>query len=160
MDRYVPTEGMSPLSLDFSPRAGMATLSLLIFHRWGRGWEIIISSCFYGAARQVHQCCNCLKSLGSGLGLLQLVIKSQISNIKHLKVRWILKSESCSVVSNSMTPRTVTVHGILQARILEWVAFPFFRGSNRPRDQTQVSRIAGRFFTSWATREAQEYWSV
>ena len=46
-----------------------------------------------------------------------------------------------------------TVHGILQARILEWIAFPFSRGSSQPRDQTQVSRIAGGFFTSWATRE-------
>ena len=51
------------------------------------------------------------------------------------------------------------VHGVLQARILEWVAFPYSRGSSQPRDQTQVSHIAGRFFTSWATREAQEYWS-
>ena len=51
------------------------------------------------------------------------------------------------------------VHGILQARILEWVAFPFSRGSSQPRDWTQVSHIAGGFFTSWATREAQEYWS-
>ena len=41
-----------------------------------------------------------------------------------------------------------TVHGILQARILEWVAFPFSRGSSQPRDRTQVSHIAGRFFTS------------
>ena len=56
-------------------------------------------------------------------------------------------------------PVDYTVHGILQARILEWVAFPFSRGSSQPRDQTQVSRIAGGFFTSWATREAQEYWS-
>ena len=47
-----------------------------------------------------------------------------------------------------------TVPGILQARTLEWVAFPFSRGSSQPRDQTQISRIAGRFFTSWATREA------
>ena len=39
------------------------------------------------------------------------------------------------------------VHGILQARILEWVAIPFSQGSSQPRDQTQVSRIAGRFFT-------------
>ena len=52
-----------------------------------------------------------------------------------------------------------TAHGILQARVLEWVTFPFSRGSSQPRDQTQVSRIAGRFFTSWAPREAQEYWS-
>ena len=40
------------------------------------------------------------------------------------------------------------VHGILQARILEWVAFPFSRGSSQPRDRTQVSCIASRFFTS------------
>ena len=54
-------------------------------------------------------------------------------------------------------PMDWTVHGILQARILERVAFPF-RGSSQPRDQTQVSLIAGGFFTSLATREAQEYW--
>ena len=50
-----------------------------------------------------------------------------------------------------------TGHGILQARLLEWVAFPFSRGSSQPRDQTQVSCIAGRFFTSWDTREAHHY---
>ena len=46
------------------------------------------------------------------------------------------------------------VHGILQTRILEWVAFPFSRRSSPPRDQTQISHNAGRFFTRWATREA------
>ena len=51
-------------------------------------------------------------------------------------------------------PIDYTVHGILQARILEWVAFPFSRGSAQPRDRTQVSHIAGEFFTNWATREA------
>ena len=51
-------------------------------------------------------------------------------------------------------PMVYTVHGILQARILEWVAVPFSRGSSQPRDWTQVSHIVGRFFTSWATREA------
>ena len=49
------------------------------------------------------------------------------------------------------------VHGILQARILEWVAFSFSRGSSQHRHWTQVSHIAGRFFTSWATREALLY---
>ena len=53
----------------------------------------------------------------------------------------------------------VYIHGILQARILGWVAFSFSRESSQPRDWTQVSCIAGRFFTSSATREAQEYWS-
>jgi len=51
-------------------------------------------------------------------------------------------------------PMNYTVHGILQARILEWVAFPFSRGSSKPRDRTHVSCIAGRFFTNWAIREA------
>ena len=46
-----------------------------------------------------------------------------------------------------------TVHGILQARILEWIAMSFSRGSSQPRDRIQVSRIAGGFLTSWATRE-------
>ena len=56
-------------------------------------------------------------------------------------------------------PMDCIVHGIFQARILEWVAFPFSKGSFQPRDQTQVSCIAGGLFTIWTTREAQEYWS-
>ena len=48
-------------------------------------------------------------------------------------------------------PMDYTAHGIIQAKILEWVAFPFSRGSSQRKDQTQVSCIAGRFFTSWAT---------
>ena len=51
-------------------------------------------------------------------------------------------------------PMDYTAHGILQARIREWVAIPFSRGSSQPRDCTQVSRLAGGFFTSWGTREA------
>ena len=43
-------------------------------------------------------------------------------------------------------PMDHTVHGILQARILEWIAFPFSRGSSQPRDQTQVSHVTGRFY--------------
>ena len=67
---------------------------------------------------------------------------------------------SHSVVSDSATSSTVAHQvplsmGILQARILEWVAMPSSRGSSQPRDQTQISRIAGGFFTVWATREAQ-----
>ena len=47
-----------------------------------------------------------------------------------------------------------SVHRILQARIRGWFAISFFRGSSWPRDQTQVSHIAGRFFTTWTTRRA------
>ena len=64
-----------------------------------------------------------------------------------------LNWKSLSHVHLFVTPWTV-VHGILQARILEWVAFPFSRESSQPRDRTKVSRIAGRFFTSWDKREA------
>ena len=77
------------------------------------------------------------------------------------------KCDSCSVVtfvtngarsqrarSHGLgSPPVSSLHGILQARILEWVAIPFSRGSSQPRDRTQVSCIAGRFFTFWATRE-------
>ena len=50
-------------------------------------------------------------------------------------------------------------HGILQTRILEWIAIPFSRRSSQSRDQTQVSHIAGGLFTVWATSEAYEFWS-
>ena len=69
-------------------------------------------------------------------------------------------SASRSVVSNSLGPMDCSlpgssVHGILQARILESVAIPFSRGSSDPRGiQPRVSCIAGRLFTIWATREA------
>ena len=53
-------------------------------------------------------------------------------------------AQSCPTLCD---PMDYTVRGILQARILEWVAFLFSRGSSQPRDQTQVSHIAGRFFT-------------
>ena len=65
-------------------------------------------------------------------------------------LRIIIKWKSLSRV-RLWDPMDCTIHGILQARILEWVAFPFSRGFSQPRDQTQVSRIASGFFTSWAT---------
>ena len=68
---------------------------------------------------------------------------------------WTVKYEILSVMSDFLwPPMDYMVHGILQARTLEWVAFLFSRGSSQPRDRTQVSCIAGGFFTSWATREA------
>ena len=69
---------------------------------------------------------------------------------------WVKVAQSCLTLCD---PLDYIVHEILQARTLEWVAFPFFRGSSQPRDWTQVSRIAGGYFTSWAKREAQEYWT-
>ena len=64
-----------------------------------------------------------------------------------------LVTQLCPTLHNPMdcSPPGSSVHGIPQARILQWVAIPFSRGSSRPRDQTQVSHIVGRFFTIWAT---------
>ena len=76
-------------------------------------------------------------------------------NIQNFKR--VSKSErvSCSVMSNFLQPHRwgSSVHGILQARILQWVAIPFSRGSSPPRDRTWVSCIAGGSFTIWATKE-------
>ena len=70
-----------------------------------------------------------------------------------------LVAQSCPTLCNPMdySPPGSSVHGILQARILEWVAIPFSRGSSPPRDRTQClmfSTLAGRFFTTGATWEA------
>ena len=67
-------------------------------------------------------------------------------------------AQSCPTLCNPMdcSPPGSSVHGILQARVLEWVAISFSRGSSRPRDRTQVSHIAGRCFNLWATREARK----
>ena len=72
----------------------------------------------------------------------------------HLKL--LLVTQSCWILCDPMdcSPPGSSVHGILQARILEWVAIPFSRGSSRPRDRTLVSPITGRFFTVWTSREA------
>ena len=68
---------------------------------------------------------------------------------------WKVKvTQSCPTLCD---PMDYTVHGILQARILEWVAIPFSRGSSQTRDWTQVSHIAGGLFISWATREAWSF---
>ena len=56
------------------------------------------------------------------------------------------------------SPPGPSVRGILQARILQWVAISFSRGSSRPRDRTEDSCIAGRFLIIWGTREVLEQW--
>ena len=57
-------------------------------------------------------------------------------------------------------PRGSSIRGIFQARILEWVAISFSRGSSQPRDQTRVSLIVGRRFAFWATREVHDFPSM
>ena len=83
---------------------------------------------------------NCLAEvIGRGY-LYQVAGLIQAADFDRVKV-----TQLCLTLCD---PMHYTVPGILQARILEWVAFPFSRGSSQPRDGTQVSHIAGGFFTS------------
>ena len=78
----------------------------------------------------------------------------QWATVSHVqRSKW---SESSLVVSDSLWPHGLYSPWNSPGQNTEWVAFPFSRGSSQPRDRTQVSRIAGRFFTCCATREAQE----
>ena len=78
--------------------------------------------------------------------------------LKRLHIVYLIFKTKVKVIYLCPTlcdPVDYTIHGILQARMLEQIAFLFSRGSSQPSDQTQVSHIAGRFFTTRATREAQ-----
>ena len=93
-----------------------------------------------------------------GASLKKYFIGENVKILQHFFVfitywrGWKWVTQSCLTLCD---PMDYTVHGILQGRILEWVAFPFTSGSSQPRNQTGVSCTAGRFFTNWAIREAQ-----
>ena len=76
--------------------------------------------------------------------MLDFLVSASRNTLYTVKV-----AQSCLTLCDPMD----CIHGILQTRIPEWIAFPFSRGSSQPRDQSQVSRMAGGFFTSWATKE-------
>ena len=84
-----------------------------------------------------------------------LVILVLISSFVPMVAVYGLATKSCPTLCDPMdcSPPACSVHGIFQARILEWIAISFSRGSSQPRNRTQVSCIAGRFFTNWAMRE-------
>ena len=75
------------------------------------------------------------------------------SLVERVKV-WVTQSWPTLCDPTDCSLQGSSVHGILQARTLEWVAMPSSRGSSQPRDPAWVSHSVGRFFTLWATREA------
>ena len=94
---------------------------------------------------RLGHCFCCLASChgnSSRSTYIELIFLQCPHNSLKVKVK---VTQSCQTLCD---PMDYTVHGILQVRILEWVAIPFSRGSFQPRDQTQVSRITSRFFTS------------
>ena len=93
-----------------------------------------------------------MSSLCIPLNSLQLPGNSQWKRKLHRCVQF-CDPMDCSLPGSS-------VHGILQARVLEWAAISFPRGSSQPRDWTWVSRIAGRCFNLWATRETTVIYQI
>ena len=92
-----------------------------------------------------HLCLDCLKWF---LQVLQSLWLHKVAKCSHLTCD-LLVAQQCPTLSNPMgySPPGSSVHGILQARILEWVAIPFSRKTSQPRDWTEFSHTAGRFFT-------------
>ena len=88
-----------------------------------------------------------LKLLNLGISELKWTGMRKINSDNHY-IYWKVKVKVPQLCLTLCDPMDYTVHGILQARIVEWVDFPFSMGSSQPRDQNQFSRIAGGFFTS------------
>ena len=93
--------------------------------------------------------------------ILLLTVDSETSlYVLIVKVKWSEVAQSCPTLCVPMDcslPGS-SIHGIFQARVLEWGAISFSRGSSLPGDWTQISHTAGRGFTVWATREALVKW--
>ena len=145
---------------------GMATHSSILAWRipWTEGPGGLQSM---GSQRVGHHwATNTIKSyrhmyeLHKTLGFLKFLLRSLQNRIwimRFLKnnLKKTILSLGCWYSCNPMNCNLPgsSIHGILHARILEWVDISFSRGSSQPRDQTQVSRIAGWCFTDWATRK-------
>ena len=115
---------------------GYYFFNIFIFHFFSSGNKL----CVY------YNTCDCFTEYG-----LYIIFKKSFSLSSSVWMCTVLSSQSCPTLCDLMyrsLPGS-SVYGILQARILEWVVIPFFRGSSQPRDWTQVSYITGRFFTIW-----------
>ena len=111
----------------------------------------IYTSEYYSSIKRMEYCL--LQQHG---WTLDIIILSE----KVLKMK-MLVAHSCPTLCDTMDCSLTdsSVHGILQARILEWVAIAFSRGSSQPKDWTWISCTAGSLFTFWVTREAHTKWS-
>ena len=118
---------------------------------WMIHFRVLDKSPLSGPGRGPPSCSNIIFNMLMTQGIY--IIMSTILNINE----WVSEvAQSCPTLCDPMDcsiPGS-SVHGIFQAKVLEWVAISFSRGSSWPRDWTLVSHIAGRRFTVWATREA------
>ena len=141
-----------------------------LFSHSSGGWEaklkvLVMIDAFWLCPQVGFSLCVHILAVSSSLirtsilldqGLMPMTHVTLITSWKALKV---LVTQLCLTLCDHMdcSPPGSSVHGILRARILEWIAISFFGVSSWLRDQTQVSCITGRFFTIWATREEKLY---
>ena len=91
---------------------------------------------------------NFLKYINQSILIYNSLLVSGVKQSVSVLISTFVKVKVARSCPTLCDPMGYTVHGILQARILKWVAFPFSRGSSQPRNQTRISFIAGRFFTN------------
>jgi len=174
---YVLPQLVIAISLVTGMRSMISHRILLSYLHHARELEFCSSpNCFYALSRSDNwPCCFCsFWTSSSQIRVIAFILPSKTPHLNTrglllLSLKWnsvkppsrgfgrsVLVAQSCLTLCDPMecSPPGSSVHGILQARILEWVAIPFSRKSSWPRDWTWVSCIAGRFFTVLATKEA------
>ena len=146
---FVTSKMMMPVLQNYI-RIKWATVEDSDCQKWHRHWSFRDKYIFLIAQRSqaISSCvcvCMCMRDF-SRPQCMPLTLKER----KEREV-----TQSCPILCDPMdcSPPGSSVHGIFQARVLEWAAISFSRGSSPPRNQTRVSCIAGRLFTIWATRE-------
>ena len=131
-----------------------------IFFNLTKIWWRSYSKCGTHTHTPHHMQKRVKKKAKGTVSVIYCLYNKPLSKLSGLRQQ--LFSYMCSVTSVASSslrrhgpyPTVLLCPWIFQTRILEWVSIPFSRGSSWPREQTQVSHIAGRFFTLWATREA------
>ena len=161
----LPSMGSHRVGHNWSDLAAAAAAAVCMRgHRGWDGWIASLTQCTWVWANSRRQWrigkLGVPQSMGLQMVRLDLETEWQQQCVEYLLIikkkvfcsrKKVKVAQSCPTVCD---PRDYSVLGILQARILEWVAFPFSRESSQLRDRTRVSCIAGRFFTSGAIREA------
>ena len=154
--KTLPTQHPWPFCLGQEWKLGSGYSLILIFSCVSWLMKASIPSCLVasfwpGTIAELHLVHWCLEERGFGPSPTEPSNPSSQLQF-NFSVPIVLVAQSCLTLCDPMD--CTSVHGILQARILEWVVITFAQGPSWPRNRTRVSWVAGRFFTIWATREA------
>ena len=122
-------------------------------------WRVLIACIWYWVLRQRNRWVSWFEKHLSLSPLHQMYLDTLI---RVCTCVYVLVTQSCPTLCGSIDCSSAgsSVHGILQVRVLEWIAVPFSGGSYPPRKWTRVSHITDRFFAIWVTREAHVTWGL